>query len=101
MRDQATLTVYVRDEYNGEVVGASRLIAGPFMECFDPVDVCTSPTTALTMRLAGKNAHTEESVRIVRKRRAHYAKLLAEEIAKEIVDFMESKDTRNGYRKDD
>lgn len=98
MRDQATLTVYLRDEYAGEVVGASRLIAGPFMECFEPVDVCSRQDVALLMRMGGKNAHTEETVKIVRKRRERYAKILAEEIAKEIVEFMESKDTKNGYR---
>lgn len=98
MRDQATLTVYLRDEYNSEVTGSSKLIDGPFMECFEPVDVCSRGEVAVMMRLAGKNAHTEETVQVVMKRREKYAKILAEEIAKEIVEFMEAKDTKDGYR---
>jgi hypothetical protein len=100
MRDQATLTVWLRDEYSGETSASSKLIAGPFVECFEPIDVCSSVDTSILMRLVGKNAHTAETARVVRKRREKYAKILAEEIAKEIVEFMESKDMRDGYRKD-
>lgn len=100
MRTDATLYLSLRDEF-GTNVATSRTLAGPFVECFDPVDVCSDAGTAMLMRLGGKNAHTEDTVRIVRKRREHYAKLLADSIAKELVEFMERNDTRNGYRRDD
>lgn len=99
MKTDATLTVHIHDDY-GTNFAAAKKIAGPFMECFDPVDVCSTSSTAMLMRLGGdKNAHTEETVKVVRKRREKYADILAKEIAAELVKAMESKDTRNGYRK--
>jgi hypothetical protein len=47
--------------------------------------------------MGGTNAHTEETVKIVRKRREGYAKILATALADQIVKQMESRDMRDGY----
>lgn len=99
MRTDATLTVLLTDDF-GTRLGYTKTIAGPFIECFEPVDVCSRADTAAFMRMVGKNAHTEETVKVVRKRREKYADLLAKEIAAEIVKAMEAKDTRDGYKAD-
>lgn len=96
MRDKATLGVSLSDDY-GTRIGFCKEIAGPFIECFEPVDVCSSYQTAFIMQLAGKKAYTEETVKVVRKRREKYADILAKEIAAEIVKAMEAKDLRDGY----
>lgn len=96
MRTDAHLTVAISDDF-GTNKAVTKKIAGPFVECFDPVDVCSSMETAFFMQLAGKRAYTEETVKIVRKRREKYADLLAKEIAVELVKAMEANDTRDGY----
>lgn len=97
-RKGATLMVSV-DDHRGMRLSAATDIAGPFYEAFDPVDVCSRPEVAMLMRMGGSNAHTEETVRVVRKRREHYAAILAKAITEQIVKQMGARDTRDGYKR--
>lgn len=98
MMREADLTVILDDNYGNRHAVAVK-IAGPFMEAFEPMDVCSRPDTALLMALTGKNAYTEDTVVVVRKKREGYAKILAAQLAAQIVKAMEAKDTRDGYER--
>jgi len=97
--NDATLYVSVRQKWGPERFAAAIDISGPFMDAFEPVDVCDRAETAIFLRLAGnKNAHTNETVRVIRKKRENYAAILAKALTEQIIRAMEAEDTKNGYK---
>lgn len=91
---KATLGVSLTQDRYGVRVASCIEIDGPFLEAFEPIDRVDDPLVAAivggTTAIAGMR---------VTKMRAHYAKILADQLALEIMELMASRDKRDGYTK--
>ena len=90
MDETADLVVTI--QVGHERIACAKRISGQFYLAYEPVKFCDDVMVAIA---TGSRLMNE--VRIVAKRRKHYADLLAKELSTLLVESMAKKDTFNGY----
>jgi hypothetical protein len=91
-----TVSLCFDDRHAGPTIYNHGVTIGePFTEAFRPVDVVSNPISLMF----AENAALAGSVTMqrVKERRTAFAKELADSIAAEILQAMESRDLENGY----
>lgn len=85
------LRVVVKGRYHN--IGVATTIEEMHQKCFEPMDVNNTP------HIFG--GVSPEQGKIVMRTREDAAKVIAENLAKLIVEVMKSKDTKDGYSKEE
>lgn len=90
MDKTATLRVYV--DYRGGTEAAAIKIDEPFIQQFQPIDICDDPLMAVVT-----GGLTQDQARVFMALRTTFATELSAKLTEHIVSIMKSKDTINGY----
>jgi hypothetical protein len=91
--DKATLSVTLDFGGYRNSLTAAVEIAGPYVEVFDPLDLCDEPL----ITMLGSNHVTHATYQRKLRLREGFAKDLAGRLAAHLVGMMSSRDTHNGY----
>jgi len=87
------------DDYRQQSVAYVIRLSEAVIREMKPVDVCSDPMFVL---VSGPQAVTEAYYqRQTKIDRERLAKMISEQVTASLMDYMEARDTKNGYRKND